>query len=73
MEDLRDMMGFAPYRCYYYLWKYITPIVLLSLLIVTVVNMILSPPGYYAWNKDKVKYKIRKFLSFALFIVYFTI
>lgn len=73
MEDLRDMMGFAPYRYYYYLWKYITPLVLFSLLITSTVNMILSPPGYDAWNKDKVKYKIRKFLPFVFFTVYFTI
>ncbi|CAK6443137.1 unnamed protein product [Pipistrellus nathusii] len=68
MEDLRDMMGFAPYRCYYYLWKYITPIVLLSLLIVTVVNMILSPPGYYAWNKDKASKDFLKFPAWAMVI-----
>lgn len=73
MEELRDMMGFAPYRYYYYSWLYITPLVLLSLLVTTTINMVLSSPGYDAWIKDKVKYKIRKFLSFAFFTVYFTI
>lgn len=83
MEDLKDMLGFAPNRYYYYTWKYISPLVLLSLLIASVVNMGLSPPGYNAWIEDKVKYKIRKLnknifiifgvLSFAFFTVYFAV
>uniref|UniRef100_A0A4X1SZQ4 Solute carrier family 6 member 15 n=1 Tax=Sus scrofa TaxID=9823 RepID=A0A4X1SZQ4_PIG len=60
MEDLKDMLGFAPNRYYYYMWKYISPLMLLSLLIASIVNMGLSPPGYNAWIEDKVKYKIRK-------------
>lgn len=73
MEDLRDMLGFAPSRYYYYMWKYISPLMLSSLLIASVVNMGLSPPGYNAWIEDKVKYKIRKFLFFAFFTVYFDV
>ena len=57
MEDLKDMLGFAPNRYYYYMWKYISPLMLLSLLIASIVNMGLSPPGYNAWMEDKVKKK----------------
>ncbi|PNJ25035.1 SLC6A15 isoform 10 [Pongo abelii] len=53
MEDLKDMLGFAPSRYYYYMWKYVSPLMLLSLLIASVVNMGLSPPGYNAWIEDK--------------------
>uniref|UniRef100_A0A2K6FYR6 Transporter n=1 Tax=Propithecus coquereli TaxID=379532 RepID=A0A2K6FYR6_PROCO len=61
MEDLRDMLGFAPSRYYYYIWKYISPLMLLSLLIASVVNMGLSPPGYNAWIEDKAS---EEFLSY---------
>ena len=73
MEDLRDMLGFAPSRYYYHMWKYISPLMLLSLVIASVVNMGLSPPGYNAWIEDKVKYKMRKFLFFAFFTEYFDV
>ncbi|XP_004700479.1 sodium-dependent neutral amino acid transporter B(0)AT2 [Echinops telfairi] len=61
MEDLKDMLGFAPNRYYYYMWKYISPLVLLSLLIASIVNMVLSPPGYNAWIEDKAS---EAFLSY---------
>ncbi|KAF3814604.1 hypothetical protein GH733_017762 [Mirounga leonina] len=61
MEDLKDMLGFAPNRYYYYMWKYISPLMLLSLLIASVVNMGLSPPGYNAWIEDKAS---EEFLSY---------
>ncbi|KAI4587861.1 hypothetical protein R6Z07M_004531 [Ovis aries] len=61
MEDLKDMLGFAPNRYYYYMWKYISPLMLLSLLIASIVNMGLSPPGYNAWMEDKAS---EKFLSY---------
>ncbi|XP_005860915.1 PREDICTED: sodium-dependent neutral amino acid transporter B(0)AT2 [Myotis brandtii] len=68
MEDLRDMLGFAPYRYYYYLWKYITPLVLVFLLITSTVNMILSPPGYDAWNKDKASKEFLRYPTWAMVI-----
>uniref|UniRef100_A0A9L0RTL6 Solute carrier family 6 member 15 n=1 Tax=Equus caballus TaxID=9796 RepID=A0A9L0RTL6_HORSE len=61
IEDLKDMLGFAPNRYYYYMWKYISPLMLLSLLIASVVNMGLSPPGYNAWIEDKAS---EEFLSY---------
>ncbi|XP_037704009.1 sodium-dependent neutral amino acid transporter B(0)AT2 [Choloepus didactylus] len=61
MEDLKDMLGFAPHRYYYYMWKYVSPLMLLSLLIASIVNMGLSPPGYNAWIEDKAS---EEFLSY---------
>ncbi|KAG8513971.1 Sodium-dependent neutral amino acid transporter B(0)AT2, partial [Galemys pyrenaicus] len=61
MEDLKDMLGFAPNKYYYYMWKYISPLILLSLLIASIVNMGLSPPGYNAWIEDKAT---EEFLSY---------
>ncbi|KAM8935247.1 sodium-dependent neutral amino acid transporter B(0)AT2 isoform 1-T1 [Lycaon pictus] len=61
MEDLKDMLGFAPNRYYYYMWKYISPLMLFSLLMASVVNMGLSPPGYNAWVEEKAS---EEFLSY---------
>ncbi|KAL6079173.1 hypothetical protein STEG23_034663, partial [Scotinomys teguina] len=63
MEDLTDMLGFAPSRYYYYMWKYISPLMLLTLLIASIVNMGLSPPGYNAWIEEKAS---EEFLSYPM-------
>ncbi|XP_013373520.1 PREDICTED: sodium-dependent neutral amino acid transporter B(0)AT2 [Chinchilla lanigera] len=63
VEDLKDMLGFAPSRYYYYMWKYISPLMLLSLLIASIVNMGLSPPGYNAWIEEKAS---EEFLTYPL-------
>lgn len=53
-EDLKDMLGFTPYRCYYYLWKYITPILLLILMAASFIQMIMTPTSYNAWIREEV-------------------
>ncbi|KAM3609479.1 uncharacterized protein V6R79_015560 [Siganus canaliculatus] len=54
-EDLKDMLGFTPFRFYYYMWKYITPILLLVLLGSSFVQLIMTPPSYSAWIEDEAK------------------
>ncbi|XP_036108965.1 sodium-dependent neutral amino acid transporter B(0)AT2 isoform X2 [Molossus molossus] len=66
MEDLTDMMGFAPNRYFYYMWKYISPLMLLSLLLATGVNMVLHSPGYDAWVKDKASEEFLRYPTWAL-------
>ncbi|KAM6973543.1 sodium-dependent neutral amino acid transporter B(0)AT2 [Aplochiton taeniatus] len=51
-EDLKDMLGFTPYRFYYYMWKYITPILLLVLLASSFIQLAMSPPSYSAWIQE---------------------
>lgn len=48
------MLGFTPYRFYYYMWKFITPILLLVLLSSSFIQLIMTPPSYSAWIEDKV-------------------
>lgn len=48
------MLGFTPYRCYYYLWKYITPTLLLVLMFASFVQMIMTPATYNAWIQEEV-------------------
>ncbi|XP_075993817.1 sodium-dependent neutral amino acid transporter B(0)AT2 [Genypterus blacodes] len=51
-EDLKDMLGFTPFRFYYYMWKYITPILLLVLLGSSFVQLVITPPTYSAWIQE---------------------
>lgn len=53
-EDLKDMLGFTPYRFYYYMWKYITPILMMVLLGSSMVQLIMTPPSYSAWIEGEV-------------------
>ncbi|XP_056334010.1 sodium-dependent neutral amino acid transporter B(0)AT2-like [Danio aesculapii] len=53
-EDLKDMLGFTPYRYYYYMWKFVTPVLLLGLLAASVIQLGLVPPSYSAWNQQLV-------------------
>lgn len=53
-EDLKDMLGFSPFRFYYYMWKYITPMVLLVLLIASMIQLGMTPPSYSAWIEELV-------------------
>ncbi|CAK6954550.1 sodium-dependent neutral amino acid transporter B(0)AT2 [Scomber scombrus] len=54
-EDLKDMLGFTPYRFYYYMWKYITPTLLLVLLCTSLVQLTMTPPSYSAWIQEEAK------------------
>ncbi|KAG7260611.1 hypothetical protein CRUP_008633 [Coryphaenoides rupestris] len=51
-EDLKDMLGFTPLRFYYYMWKYVTPILLLVLLASSLIQLCMTPPSYNAWIQD---------------------
>ncbi|XP_069760141.1 sodium-dependent neutral amino acid transporter B(0)AT2 isoform X3 [Narcine bancroftii] len=52
MEDLKDMLGFTPFRYYYYTWKYISPLILIALFVASIVQMCVSAPGYHAWISE---------------------
>nr|XP_057931914.1 sodium-dependent neutral amino acid transporter B(0)AT2 isoform X1 [Doryrhamphus excisus] len=54
-EDLKDMLGFTPYRFYYYMWKFITPILLLVLLCSSFIQLTMSPPVYSAWIQEEAE------------------
>lgn len=54
-EDLKDMLGFTPFRFYYYMWKYVTPLLLILLLGSSVIQLGMTPPSYSAWLEDMVR------------------
>ncbi|KAM3833737.1 sodium-dependent neutral amino acid transporter B(0)AT2 [Vipera latastei] len=68
MEDLKDMLGFSPNQFYYYTWKYISPIVLLSLLVASIIQMVLSPPSYSAWIEDKASEELQNYPTWGLIV-----
>lgn len=54
MQDLEDMLGFRPYTFYYYMWRYVSPTILVALIAATVIEMAISPAGYNAWVESEV-------------------
>ncbi|XP_061898846.1 sodium-dependent neutral amino acid transporter B(0)AT2 isoform X1 [Entelurus aequoreus] len=65
-EDLKDMLGFTPYRFYYYMWKFITPILLLVLLCSSLVQLVKAPPVYNAWIQEAAKEQEVRFPTWAV-------
>ncbi|XP_053562815.1 LOW QUALITY PROTEIN: sodium-dependent neutral amino acid transporter SLC6A17 [Bombina bombina] len=51
MDELTEMLGFRPYRYYFYTWKYVSPIFMALLLTASIIRLGISPPGYSAWIK----------------------
>ncbi|XP_069485419.1 sodium-dependent neutral amino acid transporter B(0)AT2 [Ambystoma mexicanum] len=68
MEDLTDMLGFTPYKYYYYTWKYISPVVLLFLLISSIVGMGYNPPGYSAWIEETATEEFRIYPTWGIVV-----
>ncbi|KAF3855233.1 hypothetical protein F7725_023288 [Dissostichus mawsoni] len=54
-EDLKEMLGFTPYRFYYYMWKYITPSLLIVLLCTSFIQLAMKPPVYSAWIQEEAR------------------
>uniref|UniRef100_A0A8C4YXP7 Solute carrier family 6 member 17 n=1 Tax=Gadus morhua TaxID=8049 RepID=A0A8C4YXP7_GADMO len=56
MQDLQDMLGFRPYSFYFYMWKFVSPAILVVLIVATVIEMAVSPAGYNAWIERFMNY-----------------
>ncbi|KAM9351569.1 sodium-dependent neutral amino acid transporter B(0)AT2 [Symphorus nematophorus] len=67
-EDLKDMLGFTPYRFYYYMWKYITPILLLVLLCSSFIQLTMTPPSYSAWIQEEAKEQNLRFPTWGIIV-----
>lgn len=67
-EDLKDMLGFTPYRFYYYMWKFITPILLLVLLCSSFIQLIMTPPSYSAWIEEEAKEQQLRFPTWGIVV-----
>ncbi|KAG9260780.1 sodium-dependent neutral amino acid transporter SLC6A17-like [Astyanax mexicanus] len=65
MQDLEDMLGFRPYKFYFYMWKYVSPLCLLVLVLATIIQMAISPPGYNAWVQDQAEERFQSYPPWA--------
>ncbi|XP_067863978.1 sodium-dependent neutral amino acid transporter SLC6A17 isoform X1 [Heptranchias perlo] len=66
MQELTEMLGFTPYRYYYYTWKYISPLAMAVLMVTSIIQMGITPPGYSAWIMEEAMEKFLIFPSWAL-------
>ncbi|KAI3357386.1 hypothetical protein L3Q82_015815 [Scortum barcoo] len=70
MQDLEDMLGFRPYAFYYYMWRYVSPAVLVVLIAATVIEMAISPAGYNAWVEAEGAERFHSYPPWALAMAY---
>ncbi|XP_013875424.1 sodium-dependent neutral amino acid transporter SLC6A17 [Austrofundulus limnaeus] len=70
MQDLEDMLGFRPYSFYFYMWKYVSPAILVVLITATVIEMAVSPAGYNAWEEDEGSERFHSYPPWALAMAY---
>ncbi|XP_075882549.1 sodium-dependent neutral amino acid transporter SLC6A17 [Nelusetta ayraudi] len=70
MQDLEDMLGFRPYSFYYYMWRYVSPAVLVVLIVATVIEMAVSPAGYNAWVESEGAERFHSYPPWALGMAY---
>ncbi|XP_077573598.1 sodium-dependent neutral amino acid transporter SLC6A17 [Stigmatopora nigra] len=70
MQDLEDMLGFRPYSFYYYMWRYVSPAVLVVLIAATVIEMAISPAGYNAWVEAEGSERFHSYPPWALAMAY---
>ncbi|XP_030070324.1 sodium-dependent neutral amino acid transporter B(0)AT2 [Microcaecilia unicolor] len=68
MEELKDMLGFTPYRYYFYMWKYISPLVLLLLLISSIIQMGISPPVYSVWIEERATEEFQSYPVWGIIV-----
>ncbi|MBN3303113.1 S6A17 protein, partial [Amia calva] len=66
MQDLTDMLGFRPYYFYFYMWKYVSPLCLSVLIVATIIEMAISPPGYNAWVQELASERFQSYPPWAL-------
>ncbi|XP_078276644.1 sodium-dependent neutral amino acid transporter SLC6A17 [Rhinoraja longicauda] len=66
MQELTEMLGFTPYSYYYYTWKYISPLAMAILMVTSIVQMGITPPGYNAWIMDTASEQFLIFPDWAM-------
>ncbi|KAK2851316.1 hypothetical protein Q5P01_007592 [Channa striata] len=70
MQDLEDMLGFRPYAFYYYMWRYVSPAVLVVLIFASILEMVISPAGYNAWVEAEGAEHFQSYPPWALGMAY---
>ncbi|XP_042319431.1 sodium-dependent neutral amino acid transporter SLC6A17 [Sceloporus undulatus] len=66
MQELTEMLGFRPYRFYFYTWKYVSPICMAGLMTASVIQLVVTPPGYNAWIREEAAEKYLYYPKWAM-------
>ncbi|KAH0618727.1 hypothetical protein JD844_018172 [Phrynosoma platyrhinos] len=66
MQELTEMLGFRPYRFYFYTWKYVSPICMAGLMTASIIQLVVTPPGYNAWIREEAAEKYLYYPKWAM-------
>ncbi|EDL01907.1 solute carrier family 6 (neurotransmitter transporter), member 17, isoform CRA_b [Mus musculus] len=66
MQELTEMLGFQPYRFYFYMWKFVSPLCMAVLTTASIIQLGVSPPGYSAWIKEEAAERYLYFPNWAM-------
>ncbi|CAO2599678.1 Sodium-dependent neutral amino acid transporter SLC6A17 [Lemmus lemmus] len=66
MQELTEMLGFRPYRFYFYMWKFVSPLFMAVLTTASIIQLGVSPPGYSAWIKEEAAERYLYFPNWAM-------
>ncbi|CAD7683275.1 unnamed protein product [Nyctereutes procyonoides] len=66
MQELTEMLGFRPYRFYFYMWKFVSPLCMAVLTTASIIQLGVTPPGYSAWIKEEAAERYLYFPTWAM-------
>ncbi|MBZ3888639.1 Sodium-dependent neutral amino acid transporter SLC6A17 [Sciurus carolinensis] len=66
MQELTEMLGFRPYRFYFYMWKFVSPLCMAILTTASIIQLGVTPPGYSAWIKEEAAERYLYFPNWAM-------
>uniref|UniRef100_G1SHJ1 Transporter n=1 Tax=Oryctolagus cuniculus TaxID=9986 RepID=G1SHJ1_RABIT len=66
MQELTEMLGFRPYRFYYYMWKFVSPLCMAVLTTASIIQLGVTPPGYSAWIREEAAERYLYFPNWAM-------
>uniref|UniRef100_G1LFA0 Transporter n=1 Tax=Ailuropoda melanoleuca TaxID=9646 RepID=G1LFA0_AILME len=66
MQELTEMLGFRPYRFYFYMWKFVSPLCMAVLTTASIIQLGVTPPGYSAWIKEEAAERYLYFPNWAM-------
>lgn len=53
-QDIEDMTGYRPGPYWQITWKYLAPVIMITILIASIVSMFIKKPMYSAWDASLV-------------------
>ncbi|XP_023345214.1 sodium- and chloride-dependent transporter XTRP3A [Eurytemora carolleeae] len=67
-DDIEDMTGYRPGIFWQVLWRLISPLLMLSIILSSAYSMFTKHPTYTAWNKEKAMNEEKEYPPWALVI-----